>query len=101
MIRFPDVFTRMHSASLIDPFGIGLIFLGLALHVGFTLALGKLLVILVFVLLTSPTGTHALCRAALADGVQPQTVDHSRAHIGLPPETETEPDPEAPKSSKT
>ena len=86
MIRLTDFYTRMHSASLIDTLGVGFIILGLAFQAGFTLVLAKLGMIVVFILFTSPTGTHALCRAALAAGIQPKTVDGSRATIDIEPD---------------
>ncbi len=72
MIRLPDVFCRMHGVGIIDTMGIGMIILGLALQTGFNLTLAKLAMILIFVLFTSPTATHALARAARYGGVEPQ-----------------------------
>ena len=71
LIRLPDVYCRMHAAGIIDTVGIGLIFLGLAFQAGWTLVLAKLAMILVFILFTSPTSCHALCRAAAYSGVHP------------------------------
>ena len=71
IIRLPDVYCRMHAAGIIDTIGIGLIFLGLAFQAGWSLSLAKLLMILIFVLYTSPTSCHALCRAAAYGGVHP------------------------------
>ena len=71
LIRLPDVYCRMHAAGIIDTVGIGLIFLGLAFQAGWTLVLAKLAMILVFILFTSPTSCHALCRAATYSGVHP------------------------------
>ena len=71
IIRLPDVYCRMHAAGIIDTAGVGLILLGLAFQVGWTLALAKLAMILIFILFTSPTSCHALCRAAAYAGVHP------------------------------
>ena len=71
IIRLPDVYCRMHAAGIIDTAGVGLILLGLAFQVGWTLALAKLAMILIFILFTSPTSCHALCRAAAYSGVHP------------------------------
>jgi len=65
LIRLPDMFARMHGASLIDTMGIGLILIGLMFQAGFTLITGKLVLILIFVFFTSPTSTYALARAAI------------------------------------
>jgi len=75
IIRLPDMFARMHGAGIIDTLGIGLIFLGLMLQAGLNLILVKLVLILVFVMFTSPTATHALARAALRSGVEPRLIE--------------------------
>ena len=72
LLRLPDVFCRMHGASIIDTMGLALILLGLALQTGFNLGLAKLGMIFLFVFFTSPTGTHALARAALYAGLDPE-----------------------------
>ena len=71
ILRLPDVFSRMHGAGIIDTLGAGLILVGLMFQAGFSLITVKLILIVVFVLYTSPTATHALARAALNDGVNP------------------------------
>lgn len=75
MIRLPDMYTRIHGASLIDTMGIGFILTGLMFQAGFTLITAKLVLILAFVFFTSPTSTHALARAALSGGLVPQVVE--------------------------
>lgn len=72
IVRLPDVFARMHGAGIIDTLGAGSILLGLMVQAGFTGVTIKLVLILVFILFTSPTTTHALARAALAGGVTPR-----------------------------
>ena len=71
LIRLPDFFTRMHAAGLIDTLGAGFILAGLMVEAGWSLNLPKLLMILVFLLFTSPTSSHALVHAALARGLKP------------------------------
>ena len=71
ILKLPDVYTRMHSAGLIDTLGIGSIFLGLVIQAGFTLLSAKLLLILIFIFFSSPTATHALARATLNGRVSP------------------------------
>ena len=70
-LRMPDLFTRMHAASLTDTTGAALIIIGIILQAGASLASIKLAMILVFLLLTSPTATNALASAALLAGVRP------------------------------
>lgn len=72
VLRFPDLFTRMHGASVTDTLCALLILAGLAVEAGFTLALAKLFLILVFLWFTTPTATHALAKAALHGGERPR-----------------------------
>ena len=72
-LRLPDVFSRMHAAGIIDTLAALLIIVGLVLQAGFTLVSVKLLFVFAFILVTSPTATHALARAALSGGVRPVT----------------------------
>lgn len=72
VLRFPDFFTRLHAASVTDTLCAGLILIGLMLQSDGILAVIKLLLILFFLLFTTPTATHALAKAALHGGHQPQ-----------------------------
>jgi multicomponent Na+:H+ antiporter subunit G len=71
LLRMPDVYTRMHAASVIDTLGAGFILLGLMLQSGFTLVAAKLVMVGLLIFFASPTATHALARAAMARGLQP------------------------------
>jgi multicomponent Na+:H+ antiporter subunit G len=71
LIRMPDLYTRMHAASVTDTLGAGLVLFGLILQAGLTLVMAKLVIIGVLILFTSPTATHALARAAFLRGVKP------------------------------
>lgn len=71
VLRFPDLYTRMHAASLTDTAGAAFIVFGLALQSGASLVTVKLLLILAFLFFTSPTAAHALARTALASGHEP------------------------------
>ncbi|MBS62004.1 monovalent cation/proton antiporter subunit MnhG/PhaG [Salinisphaera sp. C84B14] len=77
MLRMPDFYTRMHAASVTDTAGMILMLAGLMLQAGLTLVTAKLVFVMLFLLITSPTATHALARAALEDGIEPQ-VDHDK-----------------------
>lgn len=70
LLRFPDFYTRLHAAGITDTMCALLIVLGLAVSTGWALITLKLLLILLFLLFTSPTATHALARAAVADGLE-------------------------------
>ena len=70
-LRMPDLYTRMHAASVTDSLGAILVILGLMLQAGLSLAAFKLAAILLFLLLTSPTSSNALASAALLAGKRP------------------------------
>lgn len=69
LLRFPDFYTRTHAASVTDSAGAGLILLGLLLQVSSWEVGARLLIILLFLTLTSPTATHILAQSARRDGV--------------------------------
>jgi multicomponent Na+:H+ antiporter subunit G len=75
LVRMPDLYTRMHAASVTDTLGVGFMLAGMALQAGFTLVTVKLFLIGALIFFTSPTATHALARAALTRGVAPLLAD--------------------------
>jgi len=68
LLRFPDVYTRLHAAGKCDTLGAQLMLLGLAIVNGWNLVSIKLLLIVVFLILANPTATHAMIRAAVNSG---------------------------------
>lgn len=80
MLRFPDVFTRLHAAGITESSASIFILAGLMLQAGASLVSLRLLLILVFLLFTGPVAVHALARAALADNVKPQLANDSEEH---------------------
>ena len=71
VLRLPDFFTRMHAAGMTDTLGIELILLGLIIQSGLTLLSLKFFLVGFFLLLTSPTATHAIADAAYHAGLKP------------------------------
>lgn len=65
LLRFPDFYTRMHAAGKCDTLGSLLVVTGLAVYAGLTIDSIKMLLIALFIFVTSPTATHAMARAAL------------------------------------
>ena len=72
LLRLPDVYARMHAAGITDTLGAGLILAGLMIQGGLSLVTVKLILILVFLLFTSPTSTYALANAAYRQGLAPR-----------------------------
>ena len=73
--RMPDFYTRLHAASVIDTLGTILILFGLILYAGLNIISIKLLLILIFILITTPTAAHALAKSALHGKLKPMTDD--------------------------
>ncbi|MCK5112523.1 MAG: Na+/H+ antiporter subunit G [Thermoplasmatales archaeon] len=80
LLRFPDVYTRLHAGTKCTTFGsiflVGaVILIGLKMWYtgatdGSVLAIHSIFV-LIAILLTNPTGAHAIARAAHRSGVAP------------------------------
>lgn len=69
VFKFPDFFTRIHAASITDSITTILIIGGLLLQTSFDLNTAKLMFILVFLMITSPTASHALAKSARHGGL--------------------------------
>lgn len=72
MVRMPDLYTRMHSSSVTETLGCGLLIAGMMLQAGWSQVTGKLFVLGALFFLTSPVATHALAQAALHMGIRPR-----------------------------
>ncbi|NWG45131.1 MAG: monovalent cation/H(+) antiporter subunit G [Alphaproteobacteria bacterium] len=75
VLRMPDFYTRQHAAGITDTSAAALILFALLLFAPDFLVAAKLVLILMFLLLTSPTASHALAQAAVASGVVPLADD--------------------------
>jgi len=73
LLRFPDVFSRLHALTKADNVGLGLISAGLAIESGSPVLAAKLFLIWCLVLLASATVAHLIARAALNRGIRPWT----------------------------
>ena len=71
-LRLPGFYNRLHAASLTDTMATILIFTGIMLQAGFSLAALKLAAIMLFLLMTGPTASYALANAALLSGMRPE-----------------------------
>jgi multicomponent Na+:H+ antiporter subunit G len=71
VFRMTDFFTRLHAASVIDTMGTMLIIVGLMLYSGFNLVSVKLLLVMIFILITTPAAAQALAKSALHGGLKP------------------------------
>ncbi len=81
IIRFPDFYTRLHPAGKLDTLGSLLMMIGISLYnlhgisVNSVLTSIKIILIVVFIFLSSPTATHAIMDAGFRAGLRPWEKD--------------------------
>jgi multicomponent Na+:H+ antiporter subunit G len=68
LVRFPDVFSRMHAATKPATLGLLLVGSGAALRMDDVADAVKLLLVVAFQFLTSPVASHMIGRAAYRSG---------------------------------
>jgi multicomponent Na+:H+ antiporter subunit G len=73
LLRFPDVYSRLHALGKADNLGLGLLVIGLATGADSLLDVVHLLLIWLLVLVSSATTSHLIARSALKRGVPPWT----------------------------
>ena len=73
LFRLTNFYSRVHAAGVIDSLGAILILLGLVTQTQEPLVIIKLLLILLFMMITGPTAVHALARAAMLEEKKPKT----------------------------
>ena len=79
ILRFPDFYSRLHPAGKLDTAGQLLMMSAIALYVLQTFSLHnflvavKIVLIVIFVYITSPTATHAIVDAGVRAGLKPWT----------------------------
>ncbi len=84
ILRLPDFYSRLHAAGKLDTLASLMMLLGLALanveHFTFLglLTSLKILLIVVFVFIASPTATHAIVDAGVRAGLKPWTKEEGR-----------------------
>ena len=85
IIRFPDFYSRLHPAGKLDTAGLFFSMSALVLYILYSdfsfssiLTCLKIMLIVVFVFLTSPTATHAIIDAGFVAGLRPWTKDTER-----------------------
>ena len=87
ILRMPDLYTRLHSASVIDTTGAGFLILGMMLQAGWSLVTVKLVFVLAIFFFTLPVASHALARAALHEGIKPVLKED---RTGSPPSSDAD-----------
>ena len=81
ILRFPDFYSRLHPAGKLDTMGLFTTMMAMALWVVHEWTLGailtalKILLIVAFVFITSPTATHAIVDVGVRAGLLPWIKD--------------------------
>ncbi len=70
LLRFPDVYTRLHALTKADNVGLGLIIAGLALQADSIAVVGKLVIIWCLVLLAGASIAHLIAIVAQQRGLK-------------------------------
>jgi multicomponent Na+:H+ antiporter subunit G len=78
LVRMPEIYTRMHAASVVDTLGVGFLIAGMGLQAGFSLVTLKLMILGALFFFTGPVVTHALAQACLHEKVKPMLSEDRR-----------------------
>jgi multicomponent Na+:H+ antiporter subunit G len=73
LLRFPDVYTRLHALTKADNLGLGLIVLGLILEADSVAEAGELLLVWLLVLTASGAASQLVARWSQARRIAPWT----------------------------
>ncbi len=64
IVRFPDLFTRMHAAAKASSFGVALMLIAVAIYFGSAWVIFEVVLVISFIYLTAPVACHMISRAA-------------------------------------
>ena len=85
ILRFPDFYSRLHPAGKLDTAGQLFMMASIAVFIiqdfslGNLLTAAKIMLIVIFVYITSPTATHAIVDAGVRAGLEPWTRERGAA----------------------
>ena len=81
VLRFPDIYTRLQASTKCGVTGVISIFIGLVVQQGFNAFSMRILLIALFVLVTTPVASHIIAQAAYESGAEPWR-RHPEEHPG-------------------
>ena len=70
LLRFPDVYTRLHALTKSDNVGLGLIVAGLAVQAESWFIVGKLLLTSLLILFAGASVAYLIAKGAMQRGIQ-------------------------------
>ena len=71
LLRFPDLYTRLHALTKADTMGLGLVAVGMALQTDSLFQASVFIVIWLLVLLASALGSYLMANHAYSRGIKP------------------------------
>ncbi|MBS3973503.1 MAG: monovalent cation/H(+) antiporter subunit G [Actinobacteria bacterium] len=71
LLRFPDVYSRLHALTKADNLGLGLVAIALAINSSSAIVSIRLLITWLLVLLATATTSHLIARAARENNIEP------------------------------
>jgi multicomponent Na+:H+ antiporter subunit G len=77
LLRFPDVYSRLHALTKVDNLGLGLLVMGLSLQADNGFVVAKLLLIWALVLAASATSACLIAGGAHRHGIEPEQARRS------------------------
>lgn len=69
VIRMPDLYTRMQSATKAGTLGVACVVLAAAIYFGTAATAAKAVIVVLFLFATAPIASHLIARAAYNSGV--------------------------------
>ncbi len=72
LLRFPDIYSRLHALTKADNIGLGFVVIGLAMLSGSLAITVKLFVIWILIIIASATSCYLIARSALRMKIQPK-----------------------------
>ncbi len=71
LLRFPDVYTRLHAVTKVDNLGLGFVVFALMLQADYFALVLRLALIWILALAASATASYLVANNALRNGVRP------------------------------
>ena len=75
VLRFPDFFSRLHAIGMGQSLGLSLCCIGLFIYHGVNITGGKILLVMIFYLVTGPVGTHIVDKVAFRESLRKARID--------------------------
>ena len=70
LVRMPDLYTRMQSATKAGTLGVACAVLAVAVHFRSALTTAEAIIVILFLFLTAPIASHLIARAAYVTGTR-------------------------------